>query len=233
MRRLRREDEVARIRERLLRFGFPRLRMLLLVLLTGGSGLLASWLMLRAGVVSMPLRYVVALLVAYGVFLLLLRVFAEHGPAENFDIPGNTSNTNTEGARLDFGSTGSGGSARGGSGSSGSWLDGALADDGVLVLVLLIVVFAVACAAMWVVLSAPTLFAELVVDGALSATLYRRLRGIETRHWLDTAVRHTIVPFAVTAVAVLAFALVAQYLRPQAHSLGEVFKPRTQQAGTR
>ena len=51
MRRLRREDEVARIRERLLRFGFPRMRMLLLVLLTGGSGLLASWLLDRKSVV--------------------------------------------------------------------------------------------------------------------------------------------------------------------------------------
>jgi len=229
MRRTTREHEVARIRDRLLRLGFPRLRMLLLVLLTGGSGMLASWLMLRAGLASMPLRYPAALLVAYAVFLLLVRLFAEHGPAENFDVPGNTSNTNTEGARLDFGSTGSTRSARSGSGSSGSWLDGALADDGVLPLLLLLVVLVVACASLWVVFSAPTLFAELAIDGALSATLYWRLRGIETRHWLDTAVRHTIVPFLVTAAAIIAFALVAQHLRPQAHSIGEVFAPRAQQ----
>jgi hypothetical protein len=219
VRRLRREDEVARIRERLLRFGFPRMRMLLLVLLTGGSGLLASWLLLRAGLVSMPLRYLLALCIAYAIFLLLVRLFVEHvdpGP----DISGDPT-------RPYSGGSGSGRADAGASSAHGhdaGLLDGVGAADEALPLVLLVVAaIAIACAALWIIVSAPTLFAELLVDGALSATLYRRLRGLETRHWLDTALRHTIGPFLVTAIVLVAFAFAAQHYRPHAHSLGDVF----------
>ena len=222
MRRLRREDEVANIRERLLRFGFPRARMLLLVLLTGGSGLLASWLLLRAGLASMPLRYLLALCIAYAIFLLLVRRFAEHGDLD-FDIPGSGSgNSHADGSgsgRVDAG-------AASAHDHDAGWLDGADAAEA-LPLLLVIAAIAIACASLWIVVSAPTLFAELLVDGALSATLYRRLRKLETRHWLDTAVRHTIGPFLVTAVVVVAFAFAAQHYRPHAHSLGEVFAPAT------
>ena len=222
MRRLRREDEVANIRERLLRFGFPRARMLLLVLLTGGSGLLASWLLLRAGLASMPLRYLLALCIAYAIFLLLVRRFAEHGDLD-FDIPGSGSGNShavgSGGGRIDAG-------AASAHDHDASCLDGADAAEA-LPLLLVIAAIAIACASLWIVVSAPTLFAELLVDGALSATLYRRLRKLETRHWLDTAVRHTIGPFLVTAVVVVAFAFAAQHYRPHAHSLGEVFAPAT------
>lgn len=213
MQRLRREDEVSRIRASLLRFGFPRARMLLLVVITGCSGLFASWLMLRAGLVSMPLRYALALCIAYAIFLLLVRLFAEHGDDLNFDVPGGSGGTHSPGS-----------SDGGIDAHDASWLDGAAsADEFALPLLLVIAAVAIACASLWIIVSAPTLFAELLVDGALSATLYRRLRGLETRHWLDTALRHTIGPFAITAVVVVAFAFAAQHYRPQAHSLGEVF----------
>jgi hypothetical protein len=219
MRRLRREDEVARIRERLLRFGFPRMRMLLLVLLTGGSGLLASWLLLRAGLVSMPLRYLLALCIAYAIFLLLVRLFVEHVDPGSADIPGDPTRpySGGSGSRVDAGTSSA-------SGHDAGLFDGLGAADEAWPLVLLaIAAIAIACAALWIVVSAPTLFAELLVDGALSATLYRRLRGLEKRHWLDTALRHTIGPFLVTAIVLVAFAFTAQHYRPHAHSLGEVF----------
>lgn len=221
MRRLRREDEVARIRERLLRFGFPRARMLLLVLLTGGCGLLASWLLLREGLVSMPLRYLLALCIAYAIFLLLVRAFALRGDL-NLDVPGSGNSpaqaTGSSGSHVEAGVPGAHAHGAG-------WLDGADAVEA-LPLLLVIAVIAIACASLWIVVSAPTLFAELLVDGALSATLYRRLRGLEARHWLDTALRHTIGPFAVTALVVVAFAFAAQHYRPQAHSIGDVFAQR-------
>ena len=234
MPRLSREDVIARIRARLLRLGYPRMRMLLLVLLTGGSGLLASYLMLRAGLASMPLRYGLALLIAYALFLLLVRAFIDHGSG-NYDAPASSSNDHNIISTANTGDIAPAGAraATGGSGSRGSgsgWFDGAAGDDAVLPLLFVIAVVAVACASLWVIFSAPTLFAELALDGALSATLYRRLRGIEQRHWLGTALRHTIIPFAVTAVAVVGFATVAQYLRPEAHAIGDVFAPR---AGTR
>ena len=64
--------------------------MLLLVALTGGTGFLASWVMLREGVASMLVRYPIALGIAYGVFLLLLwtwlRTRSDHDHA-HADVP--------------------------------------------------------------------------------------------------------------------------------------------------
>ena len=70
-----RERLVEKAKERLLRHGLPRLQMSILLALTGASGFLTSFILLKAGVGSMALRYPVAVMVAYGVFLLLLRVW--------------------------------------------------------------------------------------------------------------------------------------------------------------
>jgi hypothetical protein len=55
--------------------GFPRLFMLLLIMLAASLGLLASAWMLRHGWHNMGLRYGLACLVAYGGFLLMLSVW--------------------------------------------------------------------------------------------------------------------------------------------------------------
>ncbi len=68
-----REREVERVRRELLRRGWPRVQMSLILLLTGVSGFLVSAALLGAGVALMWVRYPVAILLAYAVFLLLLR----------------------------------------------------------------------------------------------------------------------------------------------------------------
>lgn len=70
-----REDLVHRTREHLLSRSLPRLQMSGLLALTGAAGFLTSFLLLEAGVESMAVRYPVAVLAAYAVFLLLLRVW--------------------------------------------------------------------------------------------------------------------------------------------------------------
>jgi hypothetical protein len=55
------------------------------------------------------------------------------------------------------------------------------------VLTIVAMMFAVV-AAFWIVWVAPALFAELVLDAALAAGLYRRVRGVRGDHWLRTAV---------------------------------------------
>lgn len=216
-----RETEISRIRARLLRIGFPRLRMLLLIAVTGCAGLLASYLMLRAGLLSMPLRYALALLAAYGVFLLLVRGFVRRGDVSDLDLPANPFGHRETQTAIPT-------PAHDGDSTSGDWLgDFRGGDEAALVLLLVVVIVVIAFASLWIVVSAPTLFAELAIDAALSAGLYRRLRKIETRHWLETAVRHTIWPFLGTAVALVAFAAVAQHLRPHAHSIGDVLSRPT------
>lgn len=70
-----RERLIKKAKERLLQTGLPRLQMSILLALTGASGFLTSFILLKSGVGSMALRYPVAVMVAYGVFLLLLRVW--------------------------------------------------------------------------------------------------------------------------------------------------------------
>jgi hypothetical protein len=222
-----RDKEVARVRAYLLRAGSPRVRMLLIVMLTGACGLCASYLMLRAGLISMPGRYTIALLISYLAFLGLLRLFIDDSSPGNPDLPGNSFSGSHDPSSAQASSMHDIIDARS-SRSGGRWFDGIGFDDEFLLpLLALLALLAIACASAWVIATAPTLFAELVVDCAISAGLYRRLRTLERRHWLDTALRHTIWPFAATALVVVAFAFAAQHYRPQAHSIGGVFAPAT------
>ena len=63
---------IQRVRERLVRESFPRVQMALIVALTGGFGLLASFVMLQFGLGSMAIRYPLALSLAYCFFLFLI-----------------------------------------------------------------------------------------------------------------------------------------------------------------
>lgn len=110
------------------------------------------------------------------------------------------------------------------------------ADEGAIPLVIALLIAALAAvllfAAVYLVYLAPALFAELLVDGALSASLYRRMRGLQTRHWLESAVRRTLVPFVVTAVSLGAIGYAFQWYAPDANTLGEVIK-QTRSSGDR
>ena len=70
-----REELVERAKDRLLARSLPRLQMSGLLALTGASGFLTSFVLLELGVDSMAVRYPVAVLAAYAVFLVLLRVW--------------------------------------------------------------------------------------------------------------------------------------------------------------
>ncbi|HEY5994136.1 MAG TPA: hypothetical protein VIU46_05985 [Gallionellaceae bacterium] len=243
-----RSDEVRRIRRDLLRRSSPRLHMMLLVTVTGAAGLLASILMLRAGMETMWLRYLAAFGLAYLVFLFLLWVWLRWSDEDDgTDLP------DLSGGSGDGGGGYSGGGGQfGGGGSSGSWdsLDAELPAGGgsgdsfggdvlgsagdalgsaeeaaiplMLLLALLAAIAAMLGSAFILVSSAPELLAELLLDGALSVSLYRRLSGIDTRHWLETAVHRTARPFLLAALIVSGVGFGMALYAPEAHSLGEV-----------
>ena len=219
-----RHHEIRKIRGELERDSFPRLQMFLLVTLTGASGFVASYILLRAGFVEMWLRYLASFGVAYLMFLFLLwlwlRTRAEDY-ADLSDISGSPSSSSGSSGTCysskggDFGGGGASGSFDAPSESipvisdSGSYVGDALgtvaeAEEFAIPLVVLILLGAMLFSSLFMIYSAPVLFAELLVDGALSASLYRRLRGLETRHWLETALRRTALPFALTAAIVSA-----------------------------
>ncbi|MDD2801527.1 MAG: hypothetical protein PHC94_11855 [Methylobacter sp.] len=237
-----RHHEIRRIRGDLERDSFPRLQMFLLVTLTGASGFVASYLLLHAGFVEMWLRYLASFGVAYLMFLFLLWLWLRTRAEDYADLPdisgspssgSGSSETCYSGKGGHFGGGGASGSFDAPSesisviGDSGSSVGDALgtaaeAEGFAIPLVVLILLGAMLFSSIFMIYSAPVLFAELLVDGVLSASLYRRLRGLETRHWLETALRRTALPFALTAAIVSASGWGMALYAPQAHSIGDV-----------
>ena len=238
-------QEIHRTRIRIEREGYPRLHMFFLVSLTGAAGLLASFSLLQAGMDAMSLRYPLAVGIAYLVFLFLLWLWLRTSGPDYLDfvdpafIP--TPRRSSQMAKEDA-FAGKGGEADGGGASGNFDLQGeetiaaadaaspvgeafstaAQADEFSIPLTAILLVAAVALSSLFVIYSAPLLFAELLVDAALAATLYRRLRGIEARHWLETAVHRTWVPFLMTACFAAAAGWALEAWVPGANSIGKV-----------
>lgn len=237
-----RSREIQRIRSDLEREGLPRLQMSLLVALTGISGFVASYTLLHAGLTEMWLRYLASFAVAYLTFLMLLWIWLRTRADDYADIPdlsnvipsGNVgSGSRVGGEGGDFGGGGASASFDGAGddisivGDAGDAVGEAVgaaaqAEEFAIPLVVLVFIGAIFLSTLLMIYSAPILFAELLVDGALSASLYHRLRGLETRHWLETAIRRTAWPFIATALVVSAIAWAMSLYAPQAHSIGDV-----------
>jgi hypothetical protein len=238
---------------------WPRVQMAFLVVLTGASGFLASFLLLQAGLQAMWVRYPVSAGFAYGVFLLLLWLWMKTQASDYADVPtisGNgASNSGADTEGLPDLESGGGGDFGGGGASAhfdapanptdpGELPGSNLISDGLasvgdadeaalpllvllLVAALLVGVLGAAVSSLYILYAAPGLFAELLLDGVLAATLYRRLRHLESRHWLETALRRTAVPFALTAALLSVSGAALQWYAPQAHSLGGVLQEAT------
>lgn len=234
-----RESAVERMRARLTREGFPRVQMFILVALTGLAGFGASAAMLGAGLDSMAMRYTLAMAVAYAVFFMLLWLWLRTSAADYIDmVPIGSSNPTEDAADIvGHGGTfdGSGASANFDTGSSRSAFEAvaenpleavASADEGAIPLAVILLALGIMLSSLFVVWSAPVLFAEIAVDALLAAGLYRRLRLLEPQHWMRAALRRTILPFVLTTLAVSAAGLGMQAYAPDARSLGDVLARR-------
>lgn len=118
---------IERVRRRLLRGGRPRLLVSFLLALTGAAGFLVSSALLHLGLTMMAVRYPLAVLAAYTVFLLLLRLWLalqrrktgssnssldwlpDTGIPNVFSSSDGVSEAATFGGGADFGGAGSGG----------------------------------------------------------------------------------------------------------------------------
>lgn len=125
-------------------------------------------------------------------------------------------------------SSGGGGSSRGGGGGSGlDFLDGLNFDDEGCVFFLLAIALIVAgvLASLYVVYAAPTLLAELLVEGLLLSGLYRGMKkSARQGDWLRAVVRRTWLPVLLTLTLFAAAGYLLQRAAPRAHSLGEAFR---------
>ena len=226
--------------------------MSVILLLTGFVGFLSSFLLLQIGVFKMWLRYPLSILSAYVAFLLLLRLWLAIQRYQNsldFDLPTGVGSRGTSSPSADF-SFGGGGEFSGG-GGGGSWSDDVSSTssisggassvlDGVgfdfdleefgLIILAVVALIGGLLATLYVVYIAPVFLAEILVDGLILGGLYKRVRHIERKHWLQTAVRKTLLP---TILCVLFFGIIGgalQMLAPEAKSIGEVWSALTTSA---
>lgn len=244
-----RQREVARIQSALERHSFPRLQMTLLVGITGACGFVTSYVLLHLGMLTMWSRYLAAFGVAYLAFLALLWLWLRTRLDDYLDLTDFTwSNVSTGGGgsadagdialpgiRSDSGNVGGGGATAGFDAPAGpigyssrvtdavGGAVGSVADTDELAIPLLVLALAAALflSSIYMVYTAPTLFAEVAVDGIFAAGLYRKLRGLEPEHWLQTAIKRTILPFALTAALVSGIGWGLGQAAPGAHTLSE------------
>ena len=228
--------------------------MALIVALTGAAGFFASFALLHLGVKFLWLRYPLAVATAYLTFLLLLWCWLRlkrDDLLESLDVPGSGPGSHFPGGGATPENVWrAGGGRSGGGGASASFGEGLgtvdsspgassplsgessttpegpdLPDaENLAGIAALVALAAAAWVAVWMTLAAPAFLAELLLDTALAAGLYRRLRAVEEGRWLRTAMRQTAWPFVCVALAfALAGALMQTYM-PSAHSIGEVIR---------
>jgi hypothetical protein len=98
-------------------------------------------------------------------------------------------------------------------------------DDGCFwIIIPVAAIVGVIIAMFYVVYIAPVFLAEILVDALLLAGLYKRLKGIEPRHWLRSAVRRTLLPALVATALFIAAGYLMGRIAPEARSIGEFWR---------
>ena len=253
-----RAQAIEQMRQRLLRSSMPRLLMSLMLLFTAAAGFLLSFSLLQLGVTQMAVRYPLAVLLAYCVFLLLLRLWLAYQRTRerklNVDVdlssidwlasPSWSRSSKETGAEFKF----SGGGDSGGGGAGGSWGGDSISqsprsttrvadqnlsssgsgldldwDDGLVIILPVVAVVGALIGAFYIIYVAPALMAEILVDALLVTGLYKRLKGVEERHWLRAAVRRTLWPVVIVTILFVIAGYLVQQIVPEAQSIGGVW----------
>lgn len=235
-----RKRAIQRLTARLLRRGSPRLQMMIFLTATGLTGFLASKLFHAVGLHTMAIRYPLAVGMAYLVFLFLLSMFVSYHRARRRSCPAGSSGDYDP--DVDFFDGGCGppyppattgvSRATSGKGSKGGdWgldsLDGLDGEGAVVVAVVVLICIAIGSAifaSFWVLLEAPALLAEVLVDGALLVGLARRIKAGTGPHWASGAIRRTVWPLLVVAVCFAAVGYALEYLVPGATTMGDALR---------
>ncbi|MCW5557219.1 MAG: hypothetical protein KIT22_05220, partial [Verrucomicrobiae bacterium] len=217
---------LSRIERRLLMRRFPRLEMTLLLGFSGMAAALASFLLLQAGLESMALRYPIAVAAGYGAFLLLLRLWLRlqaDGPSvlESADggvdlcdaawYRGGGTHSNVDLSRPL-------GESKGLDPGSG-WLDLDAEELGLLCIVLLAAAAGV-LTCLYLIWVAPSLLAELLVDGLILSGVHRVIGLRSAVHWLPGVFRRTWFPAVCLMFFVGLSGFALHRLAPDAVSIG-------------
>jgi len=200
----------------------PRFVLGLVILLTGLVGFGLSYVMLRANMTSMALRYPLSILAAYAVFLGLIRIWVEI-ERHRFNPEDPELLEDLKSDEIEYEPLGT-------SQKDTSWYDwidlpsGLDGDVGVLPLLLIAAIVGLVVLLISAIGGAPLLIAEIFIDAALAGLLYRHLRIPANEHWLGTAIRKTWL-YVIGAAALMAIAgFCLDHLAPESDSLGKAIK---------
>jgi hypothetical protein len=248
----RRERMLGRFKRFVVRHRHPRIQMTLILTATMTAGFLCSVVLLRLGLEKIWLRYLLSICLAYLTFLILVRIWVAYhrrsrldagnfyyisdmsdqgnlpgdsspGTPGNVDAGGSFQGTTGPATASDaLKSTSSGASAA--SAGSGGSIPSVDLDEIVVIGVVIAAVGSAFVASAYLVFAAPDLLAELLLNGALGTGLYVRLKKIERRNWLETAIRKTWVVALVVVVFFVTAGLAMHSYMPQARSMGDIWR---------
>lgn len=241
-----RQRRVARLQTLIEAQSNPRFALFFIIFLAGVSGFVTSVSLLQMGLTHMGIRYPLALLAAYLVFLLLLWLWlrTREDPSDIADLPlpsGGNGGSSLPEANVPI--LRPGGGNFGGGGASADFDSGdlvgtvvkskaeiahgatetvvAAAGEGCAVVVVVFVgLAAIGAVLVWVLSMAPVFLAEIVLDAILIATLYKRLRKLDGAYWWQAMVRRTRIPFLVAVCIAGIGGTILHWYAPAAQTLG-------------
>lgn len=229
---------VSRLEASVRRRGYPRTAVALAIALAAVSSLILSIVLLRWGLTHMGVRYFLCAAFGYGVFLVFLRFlvsrqFHELDPGLDLLSPRDFADR----PPLPSG----GGGEFGGAGASGNWSDGSALtssstptdsdaigggipdvdlDEGWVIAIPLIILGSGVLAVGYIVVIAPVLVAEIVLDLAIAAGAYRGVIRSHRRPWPGGAFRRTRLAALGLVVFVAIGGSALQAAAPAAHTIG-------------
>lgn len=228
---LNRERAIRRIQRRLTDRGWPKLQVSAAFLVAGLVAFSSSYALLQLGLADMAVRYVIAASLAYVAFLLLLRFFvsairrgtsADVDPLDALEIAssGDSSKSSDNAPPADDCADPSSAEPL----ESISDLPIPDLDEGLAILVPLLVLGAGIVSAIYVVYVAPVLLAELILDVVIASSLARRFERIPSERWYYGALRHTYKPFLGVLATVALAGFLGGLFAPEADSIGDIFR---------
>jgi hypothetical protein len=201
------------LRRRLGQRFFVRWHMSLILAGVVLAGLGASRVLLALGIRSMPVRWLLVLVFAYGVFFVLVRLWmayvASLWPAEAQAAA--RERNRRPGSVLDYLS------------SSLEFGDAGGVGEVIFLFVLGLIVALLFGLAAWVVIEAPVLLAEAAFEALLVSGLLPATQRLEARGWAGSLLGDTVRPFAGVAAITVGTGWAVQWLCPGVVRLADLF----------
>lgn len=196
--------------------------MFIILSITGLSGFLASVIATHLGLSAMVLRYPLSVAVAYGAFLLCLRLWIIYVKADD-DFKDNINDTVEEVLEDESPDTQDMTDTTD-TDSSASLLDGISfdLDEGIILVAVIIIILSLFCGSAYFIYIAPEFLDEILADTLLVAFLYRRTKTLQKNAWVETAVKKSWWMFLIIAVVLGFVGLVVQFYHPDIKTFGDM-----------